>query len=150
MRQTTLLPRNTLAAAVVLHDDRVLVVRRSRREEFLPGVWGIPCGKLNPGETPSAGALRELKEEAGLAGEIRRFAGKSTFVSEWDGRQVNNVQMNFLVRPLSLDVVLPERDQEFQWIPTAELADSGLDPHNLGAIRQALRRSQAESREGPL
>ncbi|MDX6346920.1 MAG: 8-oxo-dGTP diphosphatase, partial [Streptomyces sp.] len=43
-----------MAAAVVVHDDRVLTVRRSFGERFLPGVWGVPCGKLDAGETPES------------------------------------------------------------------------------------------------
>ena len=147
-RQTAALPQNRLAGAVVLHDDHILVVRRSRRERFLPGIWGIPCGKLNHGENPTAGALRELKEETGLTGEIRQFAGCSDFISEWDGRPVHNIQINYLVRPLSLDVVLPERDQEYQWIRTSELADAGLDTHNLNAITQALQQSKTKGGDG--
>ena len=36
-----------LAAAIVVHNDRVLVVRRSKEEVFLPRNWGIPCGKID-------------------------------------------------------------------------------------------------------
>ena len=39
-----------LAAAVVMHNDHVLIVRRSRSEGFLPGRWGVPCGKIDEGE----------------------------------------------------------------------------------------------------
>jgi 8-oxo-dGTP diphosphatase len=132
------LRQNRLAAAVVLHDDCVLLIRRSMTERFLPGVWGIPCGKLDPGEEPAAGALRELKEEAGLIGEIQRRTGRSEFVSEWNGQIVRNAQVNYLVKPLSFKVVLPNRDQDFRWVPIGKLDDIGLDEHNLRAIKQAL------------
>lgn len=43
-------------------------------EEFLPalGTWGLslPRGGIEPGEAPEAAALRELKEEAGLACDV--------------------------------------------------------------------------------
>lgn len=130
--------QNRLAAAVVLHNDRVLLVRRSLTERFLPGAWGIPCGKLDPGEDPETGALRELKEETGLIGEIRRRAGYSWFDSDWDGRRVENIQINFVVEPITLDVVLPEPDQAYIWVPIHELDSADLDDHNLNAIKQAL------------
>lgn len=30
------------------------------------GCWGVPAGKLEPGETPEAAAIRELYEETGI------------------------------------------------------------------------------------
>ncbi|MFG2531145.1 NUDIX domain-containing protein [Streptomyces sp. NPDC048516] len=127
-----------LAAAVVVHDARVLIVRRSYRERFLPGAWGVPCGKLDRGELAETGALRELKEETGILGTIVAHTGSSGFLSDYQGRRVHNHQDNFIVRPLTLDVVLPSEDQAYAWARPAELAGIGVDAYNLGVIRQAL------------
>jgi 8-oxo-dGTP diphosphatase len=131
-----------LAAAVVMDErGRVLLVRRSERERFLPRVWGVPCGKLEQGESPRDGALRELKEETGLLGEIVRRVGQSSFVSDYQGHEVKNWQDNFLVRPLSRQVVLPERDQEYAWLTQGELSSVDIDAYNLDVVRQALTSS---------
>ncbi len=131
-----------LAAAVVMDErGRVLLVRRSERERFLPRVWGVPCGKLEQGESPRDGALRELKEETGLLGEVVRRVGQSSFVSDYKGHEVKNWQDNFLVKPLSRQVVLPERDQEYAWLTQDELSSVDIDAYNLGVVRQALTNS---------
>ncbi|MFF4543875.1 NUDIX hydrolase [Streptomyces sp. NPDC001435] len=131
-----------LAAAVVMDErGRVLLVRRSERERFLPCVWGVPCGKLEQGESPRDGALRELKEETGLLGEVVRRVGQSSFVSDYQGHEVKNWQDNFLVRPLSRQVVLPERDQECAWLTPDELSSVDIDAYNLDVVRQALTSS---------
>lgn len=128
-----------LAAAVVMDDkQRVLLVRRSEKERFLPRVWGVPCGKLEPGESPEDGALRELKEETGLLGEVVRKVGESSFVSDFRGHEVKNWQDNFLVRPLSTAVTLPEPDQDSVWLPPAELTTVDIDEYNLDIVRQAF------------
>ncbi|MFG2092223.1 NUDIX hydrolase [Streptomyces sp. NPDC048612] len=127
-----------LAAAVVVHHARVLIVRRSYRERFLPGAWGVPCGKLDRGETAETGALRELKEETGLLGAIVAHTGSTSFLSDYRGRRVHNHQENFVVRPLTLEVVLPSADQAFRWVRPHELAEAGVDAYNLTVIRQAL------------
>ena len=138
MDRMTLARQNQLAAAIVIHNDRVLLVRRSLTERFLPGIWGIPCGKIDPGEDPTSGALRELKEETGLIGEVRRLTGYSEFMSEWNGETVHNWQINYLVKPLSFEITLPKSDQDFRWVPIYELDKFGLDDHNLISIKQAL------------
>ncbi|MFF4700434.1 NUDIX hydrolase [Streptomyces chattanoogensis] len=127
-----------LAAAVVVYNARVLIVRRSYSERFLPGAWGVPCGKLERGESAASGALRELKEETGLLGAIVAHTGSSSFLSDYQGRRVRNHQENFAVRPLTLDVVLPSADQAYLWARPAELAGIGVDAYNLDVIRQAL------------
>ncbi|MFD7706584.1 NUDIX hydrolase [Streptomyces sp. NPDC059785] len=127
-----------LAAAVVLDQGRVLLVRRSVRERFLPRVWGVPCGKLEPDESPRDGVLRELKEETGLLGEVVRKVGDSSFVSEYRGHEIKNWQDNFLVRPLTRHIVLPEPDQAYAWLTPAELSGVDIDAYNLDIVRQAL------------
>ncbi|MEU6551233.1 NUDIX hydrolase [Streptomyces sp. NPDC046915] len=131
-----------LAAAVVMDEQgRVLLVRRSERERFLPRVWGVPCGKLEPGESPGDAALRELKEETGLLGEVVRRVGESSFVSDYRGHEVKNWQANFLVRPLTRLVTLPEADQAYAWLTPDALPTVDVDDYNLDVVRQALTNS---------
>lgn len=53
--------------AVVARDDRVLLVRRANPPD--QGRWGFPGGRIEPGETLAAAALRELAEETGVLAE---------------------------------------------------------------------------------
>ena len=57
-------PNQMLAACVLIvsKDGKILAV--SRRDD--PTMWGLPGGKVDPGETPAEAAERELFEETGL------------------------------------------------------------------------------------
>lgn len=50
------------AVAAVIHDDagRVLVL------ETTSGIWSLPAGAIDPGESPREAVIRETREEAGL------------------------------------------------------------------------------------
>ncbi|MGJ3230955.1 MAG: NUDIX hydrolase [Oceanicaulis sp.] len=53
---------------VVWRSDEVLLIRRGKPP--FEGLWSIPGGKVEPGETLAAAALRELAEETGTKAEI--------------------------------------------------------------------------------
>jgi len=53
------------ACALVDSDSRVLLARRPEGKK-MAGLWEFPGGKLNPGETPEAALIRELREELGI------------------------------------------------------------------------------------
>jgi 8-oxo-dGTP diphosphatase len=53
--------------AVVLRDDKVLIVQRAQQPNA--GRWGFPGGVLELGETIAEGAMRELSEETGIVAE---------------------------------------------------------------------------------
>lgn len=50
--------------AVVIHEDRVLLIRRGH--EPMKGQWSLPGGALEVGETLLEGVRREVREETGL------------------------------------------------------------------------------------
>jgi 8-oxo-dGTP diphosphatase len=51
-----------VACALVDADGRVLICQRPQGKQ-LAGLWEFPGGKVEPGESPEAALIRELKEE---------------------------------------------------------------------------------------
>ena len=53
------------AAALIDPDGRVLLAQRPEGKS-MAGLWEFPGGKVEPGETPEAALIRELREELGI------------------------------------------------------------------------------------
>ena len=68
-------PVPVVAAVVELPEGVVLV----RSRGWPPGLYGLVTGFLERGEEPAAGALREVREELGLAGELGELLGVYPF-----------------------------------------------------------------------
>ena len=59
----------TRVQAVVVRDEAVLMVKHRQDGR---AYWCLPGGALEPDETPEEGAIRELREECNVIGEIVR------------------------------------------------------------------------------
>ncbi|MFD4135628.1 NUDIX hydrolase [Streptomyces goshikiensis] len=66
--------RPGIAAAIVVHEGRVLMVRRRVSEGQLS--WQFPAGEVEPGEDREDAAVRETQEETGLDVEAVKLLGE--------------------------------------------------------------------------
>ena len=57
-----------VAVALIDPDGRILLAQRPEGKS-MAGLWEFPGGKIEPGESPEATAIRELREELGI--EVR-------------------------------------------------------------------------------
>lgn len=64
MSEPTTEERPAIAAAVIVNDGQVLLVRRRVSEGALS--WQFPAGEVEAGESGAEAAVRETQEETGL------------------------------------------------------------------------------------
>jgi len=64
--------RVRIGAGVVIRDQRGWILLEKRRDCAL---WGLPGGRIEPGESVREAALREVKEETGLTVGVARLIG---------------------------------------------------------------------------
>lgn len=62
------------------------------------GVWALPKGVIEPGETGAETAVREVAEETGLTGRLEQKLGETRYVYTRRGERVFKVVSFFLLR----------------------------------------------------
>ncbi|MCL2526363.1 MAG: (deoxy)nucleoside triphosphate pyrophosphohydrolase [Coriobacteriia bacterium] len=120
------LPTVCAAAAIIVHQGRVLAARRFTGKRY-DGWWEFPGGKIEPGETAADCCVREIKEELGIDVAIDRLY--DTVDYPYPAFRLH--MPCFLCTPLSPveDIVLSEHDDcrwlslddlyEVKWLPAA-------------------------------
>lgn len=53
-------------AGICFKNNKVMILKRSKKEDLYPGLWECGGGQVNPGENFKEAIKRELKEEAGI------------------------------------------------------------------------------------
>ena len=97
--------------------------------------WVLPKGHIETGETAAEAALRELREEAGIVGEIVKPLSLQRF--DQKGEQV--VAQYFLVRAVGTCPAMEQRARRWQE------ADAALALLSFEDARRALEEGVAES-----
>jgi 8-oxo-dGTP diphosphatase len=105
--------RRAVVGAAVLRDGRVLAARRTT-PAAAAGRWEFPGGKVEPGETPEAALVREVREELGCDVEVTGWLAGTALVGERHALTVA------LVRLVAGEPAPTEHDL-VRWLGPAEL-----------------------------
>jgi 8-oxo-dGTP diphosphatase len=124
------------ASAAIIRDGKVLVVRRAQQPAG--GLFSLPGGVVEIGETLVEAVAREVMEETSLVIEPVALAGyRETIIRDDDGRVHRHfVILPFAARWISGEPVLNEELSEWQWVTVPELAALQTTP-GLAEIVQA-------------
>jgi mutator protein MutT len=108
-------------ALIVNEKNQTLLIKRRPNDVHSPGVWEVPGGRLDAGESPFGGLKRETLEETGLEIDIRQPLNVRHFTRD-DGQRITLIV--FLCSPMFPSagggVVLSEEHTEYEWADTKE------------------------------
>jgi len=132
--------------AVILHEDKVLLVRRGKSPSF--GKWSLPGGLVELGETTREAIAREIVEECAIKIRIVDVAGVIDRIVKDDAGRVryHYVLVDYLAYPDSMDVQAGSDAAEAQWFALDRVAELDTTQGLLDMIRraEALRGEKTE------
>ena len=103
-------------AAAVVADHKLLIVQE--KNGIHAGRWGLPKGYVDEAELPEHAAIRELKEETGLNGEILRILGIRTRVKT----EKTAVFICYLVEATDYKTARCEKEiSDIKWVKSTQI-----------------------------
>lgn len=116
-----------VTAAVIIEDGRLLLTRRAQGDH-LAGLWELPGGKVEPGETPEACLARELREELEMECSVGEMLAKTTYEYAHGSFEVTALRVvrrsEFRLRVHS----------EAAWVGSNEVDNFSLAPADIALI----------------
>lgn len=122
------------SACAVIYDaaGRLLLQRRADN-----GYWGLPGGRMDPGESISHTAVRETREETGLLVTVRRLIGvysdptRYCIASYPDGTLVQHVNLVFECEVTGGELALSHESTDIGFFDLDALPEPLLLSHKL-------------------
>lgn len=138
------------AGGVVLEADpaqdaprRCVVIVPTRRAADGQKVLALPKGHPDPGETPLDGALREVREEAGVDAVLITELGDVRYFYMRGGRRIAKVVRFFLLQATGGDVADHDHEvEDARWVPLEEAAATLSYAGEREMVRKALSHTQ--------
>ncbi len=123
--------------------DRVLLVKHTEKAEHITGVYGVPAGRIEPGETAKEAAVREIKEETKLdIKEDSLVPIPKEYEARMERKNISggvlfSVQVfvctNFSGTPRETDETIPE------WVYIKDLDNYNLLPNVKNFVEDGLK-----------
>jgi mutator protein MutT len=123
--------RAGVAAVIRNEEGKVLLQRRSDN-----GLWGLPGGSVEIGESVRDAIIREVREETGLAVEVLRLIGVYSdpaiqIVRYPDGNVVQYVSMLFACRILGGTLQTCEETLDLKYFDPPHLPEDLVPMHRI-------------------
>ncbi|GAB2958953.1 hypothetical protein GCM10027280_54620 [Micromonospora polyrhachis] len=126
------------AYAIAVTEGRLLLTQLSGTSPvFLPGLWHLPGGGIDPGEQPQESLTRELYEETGLDLLDARLVEARTYTARRLGVNWHLVGLFYVVDVAPGPPTVTRTDDStcaVSWIPLAGLDKSTLSPAAIDSL----------------
>jgi len=133
-------------SAAIIRDGRVLIARRAKGAST--GVFTLPGGMVEAGETLQEAVVREVQEETGVGIEQLGLAGQREFITRDEAGRVSRhfVILCFACRWVSGEgTPLLEELSELRWLRPAELSGLKTTEGLAEIVESAFRLMEANS-----
>jgi ADP-ribose pyrophosphatase YjhB (NUDIX family) len=119
-------------SAIILTPDGILLQRRSDN-----GLWGLPGGAVEPGESVTDAIVREVREETGLEVAAGRLVGVYSspaigqVVTYPDGNVIHYVSSSFECRIVGGTLACGDESLDLRWFDPEALPDEMMPMHRI-------------------
>ena len=120
-----------VVGAIIRRGNTIFAARRNR-DRSAGGLWEVPGGKVEPGETPQEALIRELQEELSIDVSVGPLIGRST--SEVAGA---SIELSCYAAALQGEDPTSSTDHDaMAWVPLDDLDKLNWAPGDAPIIRR--------------
>ena len=130
-----------VVSGICIVNGKVLLVKRSNRNSLDPGAWALPCGHVEPLETPTQAIIREFKEETNIGVKAGSLVSIEHYFYDRNNVRSHIIEFIYLVQPTGkkFTIRLNKEHSEYRFIPSQELPNSSsLISSRKKAIQKVL------------
>jgi len=133
------------AGGVVVRGDDLVVIVPTKRGAGGVRVLSLPKGHPEAGETAAQGAAREVREEAGVSGELIESLGVVEYAYERKGRQIAKRVEFFLFEYREGDPADHDHEvEQARWMPLADAVTALTYPGEREIVARAMSRRASD------
>lgn len=127
----------SVVAVVQRDDDRILVIHKVDN-----GLWALPGGGHDPGESITRTVVREVKEETGYDVEVDALTGIYTnpnhVMAYDDGEVRQQFSIAFRAHVVGGEPMTSSESDRVEWLTLDEIADLDMHPSMRMRLEHAL------------
>lgn len=130
-----------VVGAVIIDQEKVLLLQRNANESVYPNLWELPSGKKEPLEKSIDALVREVREETGLI----IISAEPFFVFDYQIEKLletrDSIQINYLATVNDYHTVnISEEHQNFTWVNMEEISKYNVTDLTKETIKKAFER----------
>lgn len=119
------------AHVVIFKNNKFLILKRSKTDDWMPEHYGLPGGKLDKDENIKDALVRECKEEANLNIQSQDLI----FLPKISNKSEHGF---YYTTKFSGNIKLDHEHEDFKWVQYDDLANYKIVPDLKDIIKEAL------------